>query len=182
MARSEEKGVSSETNNQTFMTADEVYKLLADEVQAKADGNWSRVVLLAELIDDSIGYSGWIYSEDGTRKSLSTNFPFTVWDAIEELHTITTEGGGNRWNCLRYTLWPNSEFEADFIWDEDRAEVMAYIQSSKNVPEPRRSDGLNRLKKDQLERRTAHIYDAIAQSLLRNEPDGEWQQLVLKLT
>jgi hypothetical protein len=78
MARLEKKGVSSEINNQTRMTIDEVYKLLADELQAKADGNWSRVVLLAELIDDSIGYSGWIYSEDGTRKSLSTNFPFTV--------------------------------------------------------------------------------------------------------
>ena len=113
---------------------------------------------------------------------MELNFSFDMWDAIDELHRITTEGGNNRWNQLRSTVLADGSFETEFIWDEDLAETMAYINSTKDVPEPKRGAGLDRLKKDQLERKTNRIYDGLVQSLLQNAPDNEWQKLILKLT
>ncbi|MDJ0364713.1 hypothetical protein QMK33_06075 [Hymenobacter sp. H14-R3] len=83
---------------------------------------------------------------------------------------------------MRYTLYSDESFEADFIWDEDRAEVMAYINSTTAVPEPQRGAGLKNIKRMQLARKTQRIYEALALALLRNAPSSEWQQLVLTLT
>ncbi|MDJ0364705.1 hypothetical protein QMK33_06030 [Hymenobacter sp. H14-R3] len=85
---------------------------------------------------------------------------------------------------MRYTLYANNSFEVDFIWDEDFAEEMAYINSTTQVPEPQRANGLDFLKQRQLERKTRHLYDTLALALLRNAPTSgsPWQQLVLTLT
>jgi hypothetical protein len=161
---------------------DDIYASIAQVVTDSIKEEWTKAVLRIKCLPKSKGYRGHYFDSVGDKKQLEPRPPFELDDALNEFHALTTEGGNNRWNYLYFTLYPNHQFEVDFIWDEDLAEEMAYINSTRDVAEPRRSAGLDGLKTNQLERKTARIYDAIARSLLGNAPEDEWQKLVLRIT
>lgn len=160
----------------------DIYASIAQVITDSIKEEWTQAVLRIEYLPKRKGYKGHYLDSAGGKKQLRPRPPFELDDALNEFHTLTTEGGNNRWNYIYFTLYPNQQFEVDFVWDEDFAEIMDYINATEATPEPRRSEGLDRIKEQQLERKTARIYDAIAQSLLRNAPEDEWRQLILKLT
>ncbi|WP_156176186.1 hypothetical protein [Hymenobacter terrenus] len=116
------------------------------------------------------------------RKPLSVELSWDDSELIHDLHATTTEGGNNRWNLMHYIVRPDGSFDVEFIWDEDQAEIMAYIAATPHVPEPRRGNELDRIKKGQLERKTDRIYNSIVQVLLQNAPPHTWEVLLLSLT
>lgn len=159
--------------------------MLGEKVKSGIQDKWQEAVLNVKYTGgNSAEFSGFYFNESGEKvKNFKNKFKIPHLLAVKELHSLTTEGNGNRWNRLRYTIRPDDSFEADFIWDEDLAEEMAYIHSTADVPEPQRGAGLGHIKQMQLERKTARIYDALALCLLTNAPsDDKWLQLVLTLT
>ncbi len=163
-----------ETNN--------IYSSIAQVITTSIEEDWTKAVLRIEYLPKRKGYKGHYFDQKGEKKSLQPRPPFELAEALDQFYALTTEGGNNRWNHLYFTLHPDKQFEVNFIWDEDFAEIMAYINSTMDVPEPGRSKGLDRIKETQLERKTARIYDGIARVLLQNAPPHAWQQLVLTLT
>lgn len=168
-------------------TTAEIYafigQTIADDI---TEDGWQIAILDIEYTGgDSTEFGGFYIDAGDLKKGLELeaegfNVGFSV--RIQELHAVTTAENSNRWNRLRYTLKSDKTFEIDFTWDEDLAEVMAYINSTAEVPEPKRGTGLDRLKQAQLERKTARIYDGIARVLLQNAPPHAWELLVLSLT
>ena len=47
------------------------------------------------------------------------NFKGGLDFALMELHSITTEGGSNKWNRAIYTLMPDGKFDMEFIGDQE---------------------------------------------------------------
>jgi hypothetical protein len=101
------------------MTVDEIYLLIADKINQGINEDWQKAEALIERIDKVVGFTGSYIDLEGESKSLETNFGFFDAQAIHELHTITTEGGHNRWNKLKFMLSPTGKFEMDFIWDQE---------------------------------------------------------------
>ncbi len=171
----------------TMATTAEIYAFIGQTIidDITEDG-WQVAILDIEYTGgDSTEFGGFYIDESDSKQGLELeaegfNVGFSV--RIQELHAVTTAENSNRWNRLRYTLKPDKTFEIDFIWDEDLAEIMAYINSTVEVPEPKRGTGLDRLKQEQLARKTARIYDGIVQVLLQNAPAPAWEVLLLSLT
>jgi hypothetical protein len=168
-------------------TTAEIYafigQTIADDI---TEDGWQVAILDIEYTGgDSTEFGGFYIDENDSKQGLELeaegfNIGFSV--RIQELHAVTTTENSNRWNRLRYILKPDKTFEINFIWDEDLAEIMAYINSTEAVPEPRRSKGLDHIKQEQLARKTNRIYDGIVQVLLGNAPAHAWEILLLSLT
>lgn len=47
------------------------------------------------------------------------------------MHEVTTEGGKNRWNRVKFTLYPDGKFNIDFEWDQalfDEIGIQFYLK------------------------------------------------------
>ncbi|MFJ1425721.1 hypothetical protein ACILD6_03920 [Capnocytophaga canimorsus] len=105
------------------MQVEEIYLKIGKEVfNAVQSDNWTEAKLYLEVTGDEgnsvVGYTGK-YVENENFKHLSVrNIDNAIVDWVADLHKITTEGGNSQWNKAIFTLFPNGNFDMEFIWDQ----------------------------------------------------------------
>lgn len=102
------------------MTVDEIYQNIAKNISGVIKEDWQNAVLRLEVLDGMVSNIGVYYDAKGHEKQLDVEeFDFQLTFNILELHQITTEGNGNKWNGAVYELSSDGKFNMDFIWDQD---------------------------------------------------------------
>ena len=113
------------------MEVNEIYLSIANSIVGSLNTEWHKAVLKSELQEGVTGYNLAYFDEKENRKSVRFVKPSYLSEQMHLLHSITTEGGHNRWNKLEFTLFPDGKFDLQFIWDQEwQDEVDGY---NKNV-------------------------------------------------
>jgi hypothetical protein len=100
------------------MTVNEVYNSLGSFLLGLLpNGEWSKAELNLKIQPKVVGMSGKCYTPV-KEVSLRTKFDDALEEKIKWLHTVTTEGGHNKWNKARFSITPDNNFNVDFFWDE----------------------------------------------------------------
>jgi hypothetical protein len=111
---------SFSTKNNWCMTVNEIYleigQAIYDSIEVE---DWERAILNIEIQDKYLGTHFVYFLKNNVKKSAKLIKEPNFADSIFELHSITTEGGHNRWNKLAFTLYPDFKFNLDFIWDQE---------------------------------------------------------------
>lgn len=105
------------------MEVAEIYNLIGScIVSSIPDKKWKSAQLKIEVyIDDYVQFSGSYTSSAGkiididAREFDSEEFE----SAIYELNQTLTQGGNNRWNKAIFRIWPDNNFDMEFIWDQE---------------------------------------------------------------
>ncbi|WP_281649116.1 immunity protein YezG family protein [Parendozoicomonas sp. Alg238-R29] len=103
-------------------TIDEVYASIGQQIAGAIKDYWSEAWLFVEFFEDAANFKGE-YDSDSERKHYEV--PDDVFDDFDVLYEITTEGGSNRWNRAKFTLYPDGKFNIDFQWDQALADEIA---------------------------------------------------------
>jgi|GEM_PF-4453997 len=169
------------------MTAAEVYTHLGRSLlNVTPYSGWAKILLRIERTQGAQGYTGIVLAEaEQVFQGLLTNSltEENIFEPIEELYRITTQGGNNNWNLLYFTLMPGGAFEVDFVWDEDQAATLAAIASTRNMREPEREKILTQLDEEITAAKTARLYRSISQRLpsLAVVVAPSWQKITLRI-
>ncbi|MDA3616526.1 hypothetical protein [Polluticaenibacter yanchengensis] len=110
------------------MTVDEIYQRIADIINNAIAEDWLEATAYLKRVEKVVGFTGEYVNIEGEHKSLEAKFGFFDAKAVHELHSITTEGGHNRWNKLKFTLYPTGKFEMDFIWDQEHQDKLDNVK------------------------------------------------------
>ncbi len=110
------------------MTVNEIYlefgQVLYDSIP---DEDWKIAYLFIMRLENTARFNAYYLSELDEKIGIQARNFSKLYDSAHELHTITTEGGHNRWNKLEFTLFPNFKFDMQFIWDQElQCEVDGY--------------------------------------------------------
>ena len=98
----------------------EIYNFIGQTILESISENWKHASVQVEVLDGYCSYSGDFETIHGVMYDLDVlEFPENFGDELELLHSITTEGGHNRWNRAIFKLWPDGKFDMEFIWDQD---------------------------------------------------------------
>lgn len=103
------------------MTVDEIYLNIGRGISNAIDEpHWTSAKLDIEIVGDGVvGYTG-DYQVNSTSVDLSVRkIPRDIRNWLKELHSITSEGGNNKWNRAIFTLEPDGKFDMEFIWDQE---------------------------------------------------------------
>lgn len=100
-------------------SVDEIYLNIGQGILDTISGRWVEAYIFAEVFDGASNLKGE-YNLDGSIKYFEVNDD--AFDDFEDLHEITTEGGENKWNRAKFTLYPTGKFNIDFEWDQDLAD------------------------------------------------------------
>jgi hypothetical protein len=96
-------------------TVDEIYEKLGQAVASSIEtDNWHKAQLHLEVIGTSVDFKG--YLNDNERFNAPGGF--SLARSVLELHSITTEGGNNKWNRAIFTLSSDGKFDMTFTWDQ----------------------------------------------------------------
>jgi hypothetical protein len=96
-------------------TVDDIYEKLGQAIMNNIEtDNWERAQLHLEVIGSSVDFKG--YLNDNERFDAPGGF--SLAKSVLNLHSITTEGGHNKWNRAIFTLTPDGKFDMEFIWDQ----------------------------------------------------------------
>ncbi len=103
------------------MTADEIYVNIGQGISNAIDEpHWTNAKLDIEIVGDGVvGYTGDYQVNSNTIDLSVRKIPRDIRNWLKELHSITTEGGSNKWNRAVFTLEPQGKFEMEFIWDQE---------------------------------------------------------------
>lgn len=99
------------------MVIDEIYRTIAQDISDAINTQWC-VAHVTFLFEEDAGEFECVYIEDvdaGIEHDFDVSYE--TYKAFNELHEITTEGGENRWNRAKFTLYPTGEFSIHFDWD-----------------------------------------------------------------
>ena len=102
------------------MTVDEIYVNIAQSIaDAIEQSSWTSAKLDIEVQEDGVvGYTG-AYQVDNATVDLSVRkIPRDIRNWLRELHSITTDGGNNKWNRAIFSLAPDGKFDMEFVWDQ----------------------------------------------------------------
>ncbi|AWL79425.1 hypothetical protein [Capnocytophaga canimorsus] len=105
------------------MQVEEIYLKIGQEVfNAVQSDNWTEAKLYLEVTGDEgnsvVGYTGDYKLKDKTIDLDIDYIDIDIVDWVADLHKITTEDGSNQWNKAIFTLFPNGNFDMEFIWDQ----------------------------------------------------------------
>jgi len=103
------------------MTVDEIYLNIGKSiVNAIDDERWNHAKLNIEVVGTSVvGYNGEYITDNNETKNISIrNISRDIRNWIRELHNITTEGNGKKWNKAIFNLNSGGKFNMEFIWDQ----------------------------------------------------------------
>jgi hypothetical protein len=101
------------------MTVNEVYNSLGRFLLGLLPNEeWSKAELNLKIQPKLVGMSGKCYTKEKTL-SLRTSFDDELEEKIKWLHTVTTEGGHNKWNKAKFSVTPDKKFNMEFIWDQE---------------------------------------------------------------
>ena len=109
------------SKNSDFMTVDEIYLNIGKSiVNAIDDERWNHAKLNIEVVGTSVvGYNGEYITDNNETKNISIrNISRDIRNWIRELHNITTEGNGKKWNKAIFNLNSGGKFNMEFIWDQ----------------------------------------------------------------
>ena len=101
------------------MTVNEIYQEIGQSLMNYISEKWNKAILEITRVEKSVGWKGVYVDAQGVQKDID------IWEyslnpkIIQELHSITTEGGKNKWNKLKFVLFPAGKFEVNFIWDQE---------------------------------------------------------------
>lgn len=102
------------------MTVDEIYSDFGQTLyNSIPDEEWKTAHLFIMRLENTARFNAnYVNNLDEKIAIKARNFS-PIYDSVHELHTVTTEGGHNRWNKLEFTLYPNFKFNLEFIWDQE---------------------------------------------------------------
>ncbi|MBS0031739.1 hypothetical protein ACTJJ0_32405 [Chitinophaga sp. 22321] len=96
-------------------TVDDIYEKLVQAVSNSIETNtWRKAQLHLEVLGTSVDFKG--YLNDNERFNAPGGF--SLAKSVLNLHSITTEGGNNKWNRAIFTVTPDGKFNMEFIWDQ----------------------------------------------------------------
>lgn len=101
------------------MTLDGIYKVIGQHLFDHAQEDFLELKLYIEKNVGSTGLEAQYLSLEKEVISLRLTFSLDVIEAIDELHLITTSEGLSKWNRAIFVLFPDHEFEIEFIWDQE---------------------------------------------------------------
>jgi hypothetical protein len=101
------------------MTKEDIYENFKQWLQSLIPGNeWKSAVLNIEVQPGVLGMNGTAILSNDSTTSLRTRPTEEIKQAIWVLHDITTQNGVNKWNKLKFSLFPDGRYEAAPFWDE----------------------------------------------------------------
>lgn len=100
------------------MKIEDIYHLIGQSIVDSIEENWSHSILKIKYTGKSGGFNLNYWSEN-EKKSISLQNSYNTYEAIEELHKITTEGGNNKWNRIEFKLTSEGDMNLEFIWDQE---------------------------------------------------------------
>lgn len=101
-------------------TIEEIYQNLAGNINNVIVEDWSKAVVNIETVGEMASFKGFYFNKDSLQNQIEVdNFDFGLLFDILDLHKVTTEGGNNQWNRAVFTLFPNGNFDMEFIWDQE---------------------------------------------------------------
>ncbi|MBF89689.1 MAG: hypothetical protein CMG75_08565 [Candidatus Marinimicrobia bacterium] len=109
------------------MTIDDIYLKISQHIVDTIDAKWAVAIINSE-IHVGAGHFNCVYKEDVSADvDYDFDSSFELFEAFENLHKITTEGGENNWNRAKFTLHPTGKFNVEFEWDQVLAdEIESY--------------------------------------------------------
>ncbi|MFK8273389.1 hypothetical protein [Capnocytophaga canimorsus] len=97
------------------MQVEEIYLKLAEAIFSNIEKeNWKKAMLHLEVAGASVGFKGFLDENE----RFDAPGGYLLAKAVLDLHKITTEGGNNQWNKAIFTLFPDGNFDMQFIWDQ----------------------------------------------------------------
>jgi hypothetical protein len=99
----------------------EIYNLIGSNIIHCLDGKWKEAKLFIEAYPDYVKFTGEYLDQANQNKKMKIrNFNLDeVENAVWELLKITTKNENNRWNKAIFRVWPDNNFDMDFIWDQE---------------------------------------------------------------
>lgn len=101
------------------MQIEEIFTTIGQSIVETIDTDWVKAVLKIKYTGHSVGFNLNYWDENQNKKSESLKNSHELYDTIEELHQITTEGGHNKWNRIEFKLTSDGEMDLEFIWDQE---------------------------------------------------------------
>lgn len=100
-------------------TIEQVYQSLASNINNAIEEDWSKAVVNIKTAGTMVNFKGvYLNINDIENQIKVSKFDFMLTFDILNLYKITTEGGNNQWNKAIFTLFPNGNFDMEFIWDQ----------------------------------------------------------------
>lgn len=94
------------------MNIDEIYLEIAYAIIDAIKSKWAIAIVDCKLAENT-GDFKCTYKED-IDSDVDVDCSFEMFTAFESLHKMTTEGGKNKWNRAKFTLYPTGKYSIDF--------------------------------------------------------------------
>lgn len=103
------------------MQVSEIYNLIGLNIIKCIDDKWKESKLFIEAYPDYVKFSGEYIDENNENKKMKLrNLAFDdMENAVWDLLRVTTQNDRNHWNKAVFKLWPDNNFDMEFIWDQE---------------------------------------------------------------
>lgn len=102
------------------MKVEEIYHAIGQSIVDSIEEDWGYALLKIKFTGASVGFNLNYWTEnESAKKSVSLINSHELYDSVEELHQITTEGDHNKWNRIKFKLTADGDMELEFIWDQE---------------------------------------------------------------
>ncbi|MGF1691101.1 immunity protein YezG family protein [Photobacterium kagoshimensis] len=99
-----------------MITIDEIYMGIAEHLTSQLNEKWKECKIDAEFLEDAAELNVTYINANGQGFDLEGGY--NLFKLFKELHSITTENSGNKWNRAKFTLEPTGKFNMEFEWDQ----------------------------------------------------------------
>tara|TARA_B100000508_G_scaffold136128_1_gene128687 strand:+ start:717 stop:1043 length:327 start_codon:yes stop_codon:yes gene_type:complete len=100
------------------MKVEEIYAKISQNIVDEIDSSWSVATINSYLGRGCGHFEGRYKGNDDSTDEQCFDVSFATFELFEKMHEVTTEGGKNRWNRVKFTLYPDGKFNIDFEWDQ----------------------------------------------------------------
>ncbi len=101
------------------MKVEEIYQILGQSIVDSIEDDWIKAKLDVKYTNKSGGFHLNYWDINKQSQSVSLQGSYQAYNAVKELHKITTKGGNNKWNRLKFQLTSDGEMDLEFIWDQE---------------------------------------------------------------
>lgn len=108
-------------------TINDIYEKLSQAVTNSIEtANWKKAQLHLEVIGTSVDFKGYLNDDE----RFDAPGGFSLAKSVLNLHSITTEGGNNKWNRAIFTVTPDGSSNMEFIWDQELQDEVERLAKS----------------------------------------------------
>lgn len=104
------------------MSIDDIYLEIAQDISDSIEDEWGIAVVTFEIEEDAGEFDCIYKPQIDSEREYDFDIGYSTYKAFERLHKITTQGGVNKWNRAKFTLFPTGKFSIDFEWDQNIAD------------------------------------------------------------